>query len=216
MDKAEFFDIIQNPESLLDKADPEWLQEMVKAYPYFQTAYLLMGQAFYKKGSPWFDQWLTTIAVHVNDRQQLFRLLENQKETPELEELDQLINQTATPYDVSSLFGDKESANDDTVTEPAKTADQSLIDNFLAQYNSGNYQGIGNQGKATENITPSSDENGISHPRESSPELSEEAAQAAEADGRLRKAIEIYEKLSLQRPEWFNYFVEKAEAIKYQ
>lgn len=220
MEKAAFFELVKNPDQVSSKTDPQALLKVLEAYPYFQSAYLLLGMVYHLKGDPRFDQWLHTIALHVNDCEQLYQLLHPQKEktSTELQELDRLIQQTATRYDPETSIGegDLDSGDDQgKASSSAENSQKAIVDNFLTNYRAGNFN---NKQSRKSSSSPSYPQAVPKSNQGNEPEgkLTEAAAEAAIKEGDLRKAIEIYEKLSLQYPEKFNYFVEKAEALKFQ
>lgn len=220
MNKETLFKIIQNPDSTLDEGEPAWFHDLISAYPYFQTAYVLLGMVYHAEKTPWFDQWLERIAISVNSRQRFYELLGNQnrEESGELQELDQLIRQTHPGYAISKVDynNQKNTAKGDDEAAETKSAGQAIVDDFLAKYNA---VGLNAKQASGENTSsPDQKQHQTADSKEPKPVtvISESAAAEAEEAGELKKAIEIYEKLSLQYPNRFNYFVERAEALKFQ
>lgn len=220
MEKTAFFELVKNPREISKETDLDGLLQVIEAYPYFQSAYLFMGMIYHLRGDPRFDQWLHTIAMHVNSSEQFYWLLTPKKQVAktDLQELDQLIQQTATRYDPEANLGFNEpsSKNDESrMTEDQKSSQQAILDNFLTNYQAGNFNKKRGSKGAESSDTPE-------HAKASKTgndrikEFSEAAAEAAVEEGDPRRAIEIYEKLSLQHPERFNYFVEKAEELKFR
>jgi hypothetical protein len=220
VEKAAFFELVKNPGEISKGTNLDELLQVIEAYPYFQSAYLFLGMAYHLRGDPRFDQWLHTIAMHVNSCEQFYQLLHPKKQIAktELQELDQLIQQTATRYDPEANLGSNESSSKNEkkeITEDKKSAQQTILDNFLTNYQAGNFNK-----KQTSKSTESSADPGHAEEFQRGHDpikaLSEAAAEAALKEGNPRRAIEIYEKLSLQHPERFNYFMEKAEELKFQ
>ncbi len=220
MEKAAFFELVKNPGKISKETDLQGLLQVLEAYPYFQSAYLFLGMTYHFRGDPRFDQWLHTIAMHVNSCEQFYQLSHPKKQVAktELQELDQLIQQTATRYDPAADLGLNEASSkneESEISEEQKSSQQAILDNFLTNYQAGNF----NKKQASNSWESSADPGDSTESKkgyEHIKEFSEEAAEAAIEKGDPRRAIEIYEKLSLQHPEHFNYFVEKAEELKFQ
>lgn len=215
MDKEVFFHAIQNTGSAGQNLDVSSLIDLINEFPYFQSAYLLLAGVYHQQNSPWLEQWLNTVAIHLNDRVQLYSILTKGQplafDNQELKELDKLIQQSAPATDAERLLSkfednDKDSGgNPKTVKNKPKNTEQAILDNFLDNYHKGYF-----------NKQSNFESTNISEPNNSDDStITEEQALAYEKQGKLKNAIEIYEKLSLQYPSNFNYFTEKAEALKF-
>ena len=76
MNKDIFFSLIQSPEQVA-VADKSALTDLVRDYPFFHTAHLLLLYNLKRSNSEQYDQQLRESAVHVPDRQVLFNFLYN-------------------------------------------------------------------------------------------------------------------------------------------
>jgi len=79
MDKNRLLTLIQNPEQTLS-SDTQWLTDMVKTYPYFQTAHSLLLYNLKKFNADLFNWQLHESAIFAGDRKILFNFLHNLSE----------------------------------------------------------------------------------------------------------------------------------------
>ena len=82
MQKDEFYKYVEHPE-LLDKESIALLTELVNAFPYFQTARLLLTKALHEQKNFYFDSQLKITATYFSDRKQLHRFI-NEKPLAEV------------------------------------------------------------------------------------------------------------------------------------
>lgn len=226
-DQASLLPYIEDPEQASDLNDTRSLIQLIQQYPYFQSAHLLLGIAYYHQKPDRFDQALSTIALNINDRAQLYRLLYEQKahtlsNSRELHELDQLIQQSAPTLAPDSILGSLQQEEESAGTEQpateasadseAQSSERAILDAFLTNYDHGLFNRKRPAGEEPPQRSATDDDKTVGRRQ---PELTEANAKALEARGELKKAVEIYEKLSLQHPQNFNYFVEQAENLKY-
>lgn len=76
MDKQRFFSLVSNP-GATSEADTMLFQRLIKDYPYFSTAHLLLLHNLKSQKDDSFDQSLQSSALYVNDRKVLFNLINN-------------------------------------------------------------------------------------------------------------------------------------------
>src|ERR1035438_1216888 len=74
MQKDEFYKYAEHPE-LLDKESIALLTELVNAFPYFQTARLLLTKALHEQKNFYFDSQLKITASYFSDRKQLHQFI---------------------------------------------------------------------------------------------------------------------------------------------
>jgi hypothetical protein len=74
MQKDEFYKYAEHPE-LLDKESIALLTELVNAFPYFQTARLLLTKALHEQKNFYFDSQLKITASYFSDRKQLHHFI---------------------------------------------------------------------------------------------------------------------------------------------
>ena len=84
MDKNRLLVLIQNPEQTLS-SDTQWLTDMVKTYPYFQTAHSLLLYNLKKFNANLYTQQLHESAIFVGDRKILFNFLHHLSENANTE-----------------------------------------------------------------------------------------------------------------------------------
>lgn len=226
-DQASFLQYVADPEQASELNDTRSLIQLIQQYPYFQSAHLLLGIAYYHQKPDRFYQALSTIALNINDRAQLYRLLHEQQahalsNRQELHELDQLIQQSAPTLTPDSILGSLQQQEESRDTEQPtaeanadnqpQSSERAILDAFLTNYDHGLFNRKRPAGEETSQRSASEDDQSADRRQ---PELTEANARVLEARGELKKAVEIYEKLSLQHPQNFNYFVEQAENLKH-
>ena len=74
MQKDEFYKYVEHPE-LLDKESIALLTELVNAFPYFQTARLLLTKALHEQKNFYFDSQLKITASYFSNRKQLHQFI---------------------------------------------------------------------------------------------------------------------------------------------
>ena len=80
-----------NNEKFVRQLELHQLRELIKEYPYFQTAYLLLSQKIAQFSADEMRQWLPSIAMMVSNREVLYKLLhpvQNVSPATELPSLD--------------------------------------------------------------------------------------------------------------------------------
>lgn len=216
MDQDAFWQLVKDPYASFSQADTKALEDVVARFPFFQAAYLLLSRAYQQHSPQQLQGELPALAPRVSSRTQLYRLLHEQKtqaplQNAELKELDQLIQQSAPLLENTELLAGFQQKEADSAadSDQAGTGDErAILDNFLSNYN----QGLFNRKQSKQNPDSRAEQTSDLN-REY--EVSEANARSCEDHGELKKAVEIYEKLSLQHPENFNYFVEQAERLKF-
>ncbi len=76
MDIQHFFSLVSNP-GATSEADTMLLQRLIKDYPYFSTAHLLLLHNLKSQKDASFDHSLQSSALYVNDRKVLFNMINN-------------------------------------------------------------------------------------------------------------------------------------------
>ncbi len=76
MQKDEFYKYVEHPE-LLDKESVSLLTDLVNAFPYFQTARLLLTKALHEQKNFYFDSQLKVTASYFSDRNRLHEFINN-------------------------------------------------------------------------------------------------------------------------------------------
>lgn len=116
IDKKQFLEYITNPGALAYQPELQMLREVVRQYPYFQSAHLLLTLGYHQTNSIFFDQTLRKTALYAGDREVLYRLVHHSYKTDltttghstqkdeELQELDALINQSSQGISTDQLL----------------------------------------------------------------------------------------------------------------
>src|ERR1035437_2250337 len=84
MNKNRLLTLIQNPEQTLS-SDTQWLTDMVKTYPYFQTAHSLLLYNLKKFNADLYTRQLRESAIFTGDRKILFNFLHHLSENANTE-----------------------------------------------------------------------------------------------------------------------------------
>jgi len=74
MNKEQFYNIISDS-SLLTKVDEQSIDEIIKEFPYFQTAYVLKTKILSDKGSFKYDNFIKLASLYSVDRSKLYKYL---------------------------------------------------------------------------------------------------------------------------------------------
>ena len=83
MNKAQFISYLENPNKLTGD-DSIVLSQLVKDFPFFQTAHLLYAKSLHNQGSIHYNNQLKVTAAYATDRKVLHRLI-TKKSTPVIE-----------------------------------------------------------------------------------------------------------------------------------
>lgn len=76
MNRERFISLVKNP-SLLKAEDTPLLEEVLKEFPYFQTAHLLTARCYKVSDSIYLQKQIKNAAAHIIDRRVLYHLIEN-------------------------------------------------------------------------------------------------------------------------------------------
>ncbi len=90
MSKERFIALVKNP-ALLKADDAPFLEELLKEFPYFQTAHLLAARCYKVSDSIHLQKQIRAAATHIIDRKVLYNLIENFQtieNTKEIEKVD--------------------------------------------------------------------------------------------------------------------------------
>jgi len=217
MTANQIYQFMQNPEKMNQETLPA-LKELTERYPAFESGWILYLKNLKILKDSSFEQELINGAIRIHDRRKLYLFL-NQKmgdPMPEQSELDQPV--TSEEPDVLNLIFpteyklEKTEKTEDTMGETARSIQnkpdkkQTLIEKFLEA------QPKMPQVKVQE--SESSMESQKQKELENDDFVTETLATIYAQQGYYKKAIQIFEKLSLKYPEKSTYFAAQIEKIK--
>jgi len=214
MTTDQILQFIQAPEKLNQETLP-FLKELTEHYPAFETAWILYLKNLKNLNSPVFDQELMNGAIRVHDRRKLYLFLNEQEKDGPVEKTTNK-DREAEENDFDRLFYpaeyrlEAEEKPVDDLGEVARSIQKKsekkfrLVDKFLeAQPKIPPIEGTGKSTQLGE------------QPEEDADELiTETLATIYAQQGYYKKAIGIFEKLSLKYPEKSTYFAGQIEKIK--
>jgi hypothetical protein len=97
MNKNQFISYVENPDKLTS-TDSLLLADLIKSFPFFQTAHLLYSKSLHNTESIHYNNQLKTTAAYASDRKMLHRLI-----TKQTEELIELVEET----EIAAIIEDK-------------------------------------------------------------------------------------------------------------
>ena len=217
MTADQIYQFIQHPDQLNQETLP-LLKELTEQYPAFESGWILYLKNLKILKDSAFEQELINGAIRIHDRRNLYLFLnqKNDEPMPEPSELDQSV--PSEDSDVLNLIFPTEynlettGKTDETMGETARTIQnkpdkkQTLIEKFLEA-----------QPKMPQVKVQESDSPMISEKQkelENDDFVTETLATIYAQQGYYKKAIQIFEKLSLKYPEKSTYFAAQIEKIK--
>ncbi|MFY9152456.1 MAG: hypothetical protein WAO52_10595 [Prolixibacteraceae bacterium] len=205
---------IQTPEQLNQETLP-LLKELTERYPAFETGWILYLKNLKNLNHPAFEQELVNGAIRIQNRRKLYLFLNEKQKEPATDQLKDKDNEPdnefenlffPTEYKLESS-GETEENMGDVARSIQKNADKKvrLIDKFLEA-----------QPKMPPIKEVSDSMAGDNKPNEGDQDelITETLANIYAHQGYYKKAIQIFEKLSLKNPEKSTYFADQIEKIK--
>lgn len=217
---------IQNPYQLTLE-DVAALRDLLYQYPYFQTAYTLIAKATYKKGQLSVGPEVQTAAIYATDRNYLRALLEEEppfvapvlveKEAPEAIATPEIPPKKiptppSDPYHfINGYINNIRKREARKITKDKSREQIDIIEAFIQKevqfrphlLKEVSYEHF--QVDLTQESTTFHDDL-----------FTENLAQVLFQQGRVQRAVDIYNKLSLKFPEKRTYFASLAEELKTQ
>ena len=217
MTADQIYQFVQNPEKMNRETLP-LLKEMTARYPAFETGWILYLKNLKNLEDSSFEQELINGAIRIHDRRRLYLFL-NQKmgeAVPEQFELNQsvasdeaevldLVFPTEYRLDISEK-ADENMSEIARLIQSKPDKKQTLIEKFLEA------QPKMPQVKDQESESPMESQN--QKEAENDDFVTETLANIYTQQGYYKKAIQIFEKLSLKYPEKSTYFAAQIEKIK--
>ncbi len=217
MKAEQIFQYIQAPEKLNQGTLP-FLKELTQRHPAFEAAWILYLRNLKNINDPSFEQELISGAIRIQDRRKLYLFLnqKNQESKVNKAELNEP-EKTGEPDIFNLIFApdyrlETTGEEDVSPSEPAGNEEKSswkkfrLIDKFLEA------QPKMPAIKITESASPMEGAEPIKEDTEDL--VTETLASIYAQQGYYKKAIQIFEKLSLKYPEKSVYFAAQIEKIK--
>jgi len=217
MTANQIIELIKAPEKLNQETLP-LLKELNERYPAFEAGWILYLKNLKNLNDSSFEQELIHVAIRIQDRRKLYLFLNEPTRITELDE--STITETDTrkelksdnlilpsEYQVETMIAPEEPLSDSVRTIQEKSGKKiSLIEKFL---------------EAQPKMPPMNEpKSGSPMESQSQPEdvsddlVTETLAMIYSQQGYYKKAIQIFEKLSLKYPEKSTYFAGHIEKIK--
>jgi len=217
MTADQIIEFIYAPEKLNQETLP-LLRELNERYPAFEAGWILYLKNLKNLNDSSFEQELFHVAIRIQDRRKLYLFLNEPMQASELEE-DNLSESDAgknlqlsnlllpSEYQVEKIISPEEFQDEAIRTIQEKSGKKfSLIEKFL---------------EAQPKMPPVNDQKSVS-PMESQSQLEEVSDELVTEtlamiylqQGYYKKAIQIFDKLSLKYPEKSTYFAAHIEKIK--
>jgi len=214
MQAEQFLKLLQAPHKITPE-EVRSLHDLVQLYPYFQAAYAMLAKAAYDQGHPSATQALQQAAVYATDRTHLRAMLENTPPfaapVPEAPQ-EEAVTPQARGYDyVNSYIKTIQQKAHHTITNEKSLSQLASIEAFLQK--STDFKRNPMQSTSHESFQVD-----LTHESTSFNDAlaTESLAQVLWHQGKVQRALFIYEKLVLKFPEKKAYFTSCIAAIKEQ
>jgi tetratricopeptide (TPR) repeat protein len=212
MTADQLYKYMETPE-LLNRESLPLLKELTERYPAFEAGWMLYLKNLKNLNEPSFEQELFSGAIRIQDRRKLYLFLNKTEPDPDTnnepsEDKDPVFN-LIFPGEYKLDTNEKpEESQEETIQEtPKKPAKGfSLIDKFL--------QAQPKMPQITDKESGSPTEGKSTNDDGSEEFVTETLANIYAQQGYYKKAIQIFEKLTLKYPEKSTYFVGQIEKIK--
>ena len=196
MQKEEFYTYLKHPDKLNQESLSQ-LKEIVKNYPTFQSAWVLLLKNLKMLNDPKFDDFLEQGAIYVADRRKLYYFL-HQEEPAQEKSISKLLDDDplAKEYLVPGLYqlNPKQEEKDETLIDLIKSIRK----------------------KEAKKAFEEADQTAKPPPVKNTDDkfVTETLAKIFVQQGHYQKAIQAYENLSLKYPEKNTYFARQIEELK--
>ncbi|MGQ7868399.1 hypothetical protein [Sunxiuqinia sp. sy24] len=196
MQKEAFYNYLKHPEQLNQESLVE-LKEVVKSYPAFQTAWILLLKNLKRLDHPDFDSYLKQGAIRIADRRMLYHFLH--QEDPEL------LEQAATLDKDDPLAKEYMAPGAYQLSNRKEEREESLVDLIRSIRKQEVKKALDDADNPEEPQQAELADNSL---------VTETLAKIYAQQKHYKKAILVYEKLSLKFPEKNTYFAEQIKILK--
>jgi len=215
MNSEQIFQYIQSPEKLNQETLP-FLKELTQRHPAFEAAWILYLRNLKNISDSSFEQELINGAIRIQDRKKLYLFLNSKPQELTLEEValepektqdSDIFNLIFAPDYRFETAENKEENPNDLVNTGMKSSEKKfrLIDKFL--------EAQPKMPAAKPNESDSNVDNDEPNKEDHEDFVTETLASIYAQQGYYKKAIQIFEKLSLKYPEKSVYFAAQIEKI---
>lgn len=217
MTADQIYQFVQNPETL-DQETLPLLKELTERYPAFETGWILYLKNLKNLKDSSFEQELIYGAIRIHDRRKLYLFLNQKASGPDFVQSELMSPVVEDDPDVLNLIFpteyrlDVSGKTDETMGEIARSIKnktnkrQTLIEKFLEAQPKMPLVSDPEEDSPMESQKPKELENDDL--------VTETLATIYAQQGYYKKAIQIFEKLSLKYPEKNTYFAAQIEKIK--
>lgn len=199
MTSAEFNKYLKNP-GFLNVQSLEATENLTKEFPAFEFGWALWLKNLKNIGDSRYQELLPKVSIRVSDRRWLKKFLE----TPIAAENQESIADDYLEHIGYTLISDE---NTEEIIEDSKDAKRQLIENFLAT-------GTDLRGKPNQDETAAAAELAEKSVLENEDIVTETYANILLSQGKLEKAMDVFQKLSLRNPEKSIYFATRIKEIR--
>ncbi|MCG8340696.1 MAG: hypothetical protein MI674_05515 [Cytophagales bacterium] len=213
MKEENLIKLIQNPHNIASE-EVEALKQLCNDYPYFQAVYTLIAKAYYDADRPGIEPVIQLAAIYATNRSHLKRLLEEEvvAPTPEEATIDENLkdeDETEAQNFINGYINNIRKKSKKTINKQKSLAQIHIIEEFVRKnlrFTPASLKDLPSEDFQTDLAKEST----TFHDEL----ITENLAEIMSKQGKIQRAIEIYNKLLLKFPEKKAYFTSKIMALK--